>query len=547
MPTVIGIRFKDSGKTYYFDPAEVTPLDLGQSVIVETARGLEMARVAEVAHEVEESTIVGELKPVIRLAEPEDDARWKQLNSRQDELLRRCQEKIAEHELPMGLVKAEYSFDGSRLTFYFTADKRVDFRNLVRDLARTFRTRIELRQIGPRDEAKLLGGIGPCGRILCCSSFLPDYARVSIKMAKDQDLPLNPAKISGVCGRLLCCLAYEHEQYIEMKAEMPRRGSWVQTPEGPGEVWSANVLRGTVTVMLAATGVTEEFTPEKIQESTQEVVATAKARNAEGVTPVVRENKRGERRLLREEFESSDQLAALAALEDRPEERASADDVGAAVRVPNRGRDERRGPPQQRPGGDRPSRPFNGDRPAGAGAPTGRDGRDDRRSGPPRPAGDRPFADRRPGGDRPGADRPQSERPVQSDRPQGDRRPQGVDRPYVPNRPAQPAQPPRDGVELREERRAGHPRPDSTRPNGDRPQGGDRPQEDRPPRPSGDRPFVRPEQRESQPAERLTPPSAPHIPSPSDSADDFSVPQTPPAAGSDTEQMRRRRRRPMGN
>ena len=371
MPNVIGIRFKDSGKTYYFDPAEVTPLDLGQSVIVETARGLEMARVAEIAHEVEESTIVGELKPVIRLAEPEDDARWKQLNSRQDELLRRCQEKIAEHELPMGLVKAEYSFDGSRLTFYFTADKRVDFRNLVRDLARTFRTRIELRQIGPRDEAKLLGGIGPCGRILCCASFLPDYARVSIKMAKDQDLPLNPAKISGVCGRLLCCLAYEHEQYIEMKAEMPRRGSWVQTPEGPGEVWSANVLRGTVTVMLAATGVTEEFTPDKILESTQEVVAIAKARNAEGVTPVVRENKRGERRLLREEFESSDELAALAALEDRPEDRANADDVGAAVRVPNRGRDERRGPPQQRPGGDRPSRPFNGDRPAGAGAPVG--------------------------------------------------------------------------------------------------------------------------------------------------------------------------------
>ncbi|MFM2308761.1 MAG: hypothetical protein RLY87_882, partial [Chloroflexota bacterium] len=468
----------------------------------------------------------------------------------------RCQEKIAEHELPMGLVKAEYSFDGSRLTFYFTADKRVDFRNLVRDLARTFRTRIELRQIGPRDEAKLLGGIGPCGRILCCASFLPDYARVSIKMAKDQDLPLNPAKISGVCGRLLCCLAYEHEQYIEMKAEMPRRGAWVQTPEGPGEVWSANVLRGTVTVMLAATGVQEEFTPEKIQESTQEVVAIAKARNAEGVTPVVRENKRGERRLLREEFESSDELAALAALEDRPEERASADDLGAAVRVPNRGRDggrdggrdDRRGPPQQRPGGDRPNRPFNADRPGGAGAPTGRDGRDDRRGGPPRPSGDRPFGDRRPSGDRPAADRPQGDRPFADRRTQGDGAPrQGGDRPYVPNRPAQPVAP-REGVELREERRAGHPRPDNARPNSDRPQGDRpfadrRPQGDGAPRQGGDRPFVRPEQRAERPQQQ----SEPRIPSPSDSGDDFSVPQTPPANGGDTEQMRRRRRRPMGN
>ena len=545
MPNVVGIRFKDSGKTYYFDPAEVAPLDLGQSVIVETARGLEMARVAEVSHDVEEATIVGELKPVIRLAEPEDDARWKQLNSRQDELLRRCQEKVAEHELPMGLVKAEYSFDGSRLTFYFTADKRVDFRNLVRDLARTFRTRIELRQIGPRDEAKLLGGIGPCGHILCCSSFLPDYARVSIKMAKDQDLPLNPAKISGVCGRLLCCLAYEHEQYIEMKAEMPRRGAWVQTPEGPGEVWNVNVLRGTVTVMLAATGVQEEFTPEKIQESTQEVVAIAKARNAEGVTPVVRENKRGERRLLRDEFGSSDELAALAALEDRPEERATGDDVGAAVRAPNHGRDDRRGPPQQRPSGDRPNRPFNAERPAPAGAPAGRDGRDDRRAAPARPSGDRPFVDRRPGSDRPqGAERPQSDRPFGERRPQGDGAPrQGGDRPYIPNRAAPadaaPTIAPREGMELPEERRAGHPRPDSGRPSGERTTGVERPQ--------GDRPFVRPEQRDAQRIDRPHVPSAPQIPSPSEASDDFSVPETPPAAVGDTEQMRRRRRRPMGN
>ena len=169
----------------------------------------------------------------------------------------------------MRLVKAEYSFDGSRLTFYFTAEKRVDFRTLVRDLARAFKTRIELRQIGPRDEAKLLGGIGPCGRLLCCATFLPDYARVSIKMAKDQDLPLNPTKISGVCGRLLCCLSYEHDQYLAIKAELPRRGAWVQTPDGPGEVVAVNVVRETVSVELGGSGVRDEYSPAQIGEATR--------------------------------------------------------------------------------------------------------------------------------------------------------------------------------------------------------------------------------------------------------------------------------------
>ncbi|NTU86133.1 MAG: hypothetical protein HGA45_43535, partial [Chloroflexales bacterium] len=202
MPIVVGIRFKDSGKTYFFDPRELE-LQPGEDVIVETVRGLELARVAYEQREVPDSEIVGELKPVVRRADPTDLERLRLLQARHDEVLSRCGEKVREHGLPMNLVKAEYSFDGSRLTFYFTAEKRVDFRMLVRDLARTFKSRIELRQIGPRDEAKLLGGIGPCGRVLCCASFLPDYARVSIKMAKDQDLPLNPTKISGVCGRLL--------------------------------------------------------------------------------------------------------------------------------------------------------------------------------------------------------------------------------------------------------------------------------------------------------------------------------------------------------
>jgi cell fate regulator YaaT (PSP1 superfamily) len=208
------------------------------------------------------------------------------LQSRHETVMARCAEKIREHNLPMGLVKTEYSFDGSRLTFYFTSEQRVDFRMLVRDLARTFRSRIELRQIGPRDEAKLLGGIGPCGRALCCATFLPDYARVSIKMAKDQELPLNPSKISGVCGRLLCCLSYEHQQYLDMRAELPAKGEWVQTPDGPGDVLAANVLQGTVTVRLASSGMQENYTHAQIQAATDGVHTVARERAQQGLAPI---------------------------------------------------------------------------------------------------------------------------------------------------------------------------------------------------------------------------------------------------------------------
>ncbi len=338
MPVVVGIRFKDSGKTYFFDPSAVETLNQGDSVIVETVRGLELAKVARAPHSVADAEVVGELKPVIRRAEAADFERMRLLSARHDEVLDRCSEKILEHSLPMRLVKAEYSFDGSRLTFYFTSEKRVDFRVLVRDLARTFKTRIELRQIGPRDEAKLLGGIGPCGRMLCCSTFLPDYARVSIKMAKDQDLPLNPTKISGVCGRLLCCLSYEHEQYLEIKAELPKRGAWVQTPDGPGEVVMVNVVRETVIVELAGSGVHEEFSPSQISEATQRVGTLARSRAEEGIAPFAggppRTEKReppprrepkhsGERRLLRNEIDDPDVLDALALLEEGIEDRGS--------------------------------------------------------------------------------------------------------------------------------------------------------------------------------------------------------------------------------
>ena len=590
MPIVVGIRFKDSGKTYYFDPTQTDAVVQGQYVIVETARGLEMARVSELPHEVEESAIVGELKPVIRHATPEDDVRWKQLNSRQDELIKRCQEKIDEHELPMGLVKAEYSFDGSRLTFYFTADKRVDFRNLVRDLARTFRTRIELRQIGPRDEAKLLGGIGPCGRILCCATFLPDYARVSIKMAKDQDLPLNPSKISGVCGRLLCCLAYEHEQYIEMKAEMPRRGMWVQTPEGPGEVVNVNVLRSTVTVLLSATGVSEEFSPQVIQETTNEVANQAKARNAEGITPAVsHQRNRGERRLLREEFESSDMLAALAALEDKPDEQARGDDIGAAVRQKptdnrrddNRRDDRRNAPPMQdRRGPD--NRPTADRRPGFAPS----DARSPRPDAPPRPDGpprpderrNAPFTPRLPqGGERRPDGPPRNERfvrpdaPARSDNPVREERfvrpdaparsdnpvrEERVVRPDAPARSDNPVReeqitPPTDRPErptLQPERRRMHPDGGNTPARDERPARDNRSFERPAPRPRDEqrpeRPALQPERRSVAPPP--TRPTAPASPDVSSAEDQYSVPQVPPVAQRNDGDILRRRRRKLG-
>jgi cell fate regulator YaaT (PSP1 superfamily) len=309
MTIVVGVRFKDSGKTYHFSPGDI-PLAVGDWAIVETVRGPELGRVASQPAEAPPEELLGELKPVLRRATQADIDSLTHYQQYLDEALAICAEKVAEHHLPMALIKAEYNFDGSRLTFFFTSDKRVDFRALVRDLARTFHTRIELRQVGPRDEAKLLGGIGPCGRLLCCSTFLPDFARVSIKMAKDQDLPLNPVKISGVCGRLLCCLSYEHEQYLEIKAELPPRGAWVRTAEGPGEVIAVNVVRETATVELA-NGNTIDCTAAEIAEVTEQVAAEARSRNAAGITPVARG-------LLHADSPPEVDAAMLDALEDRP-------------------------------------------------------------------------------------------------------------------------------------------------------------------------------------------------------------------------------------
>src|SRR5437660_5289531 len=252
--TIVGIRFRPAGRIYYFDPQEQS-FTTGQYVIVETVRGTEAGRVVIASKKIAEGDLSDPLKPVLRLATEDELRTMLSFKSKEKEALMRCHERIQQHQLPMKLVEAEYTFDGSRLTFYFTAEERVDFRALVRDLAATFRTRIELRQIGARDQAKLQGGVGPCGKTLCCSSWITEFGVVSIKMAKEQGLPLNPAKISGVCGRLLCCLSYENENYIQAKQSMPQMGAILHTPSGPGRVVSVNVPRNSVEVMLES-GVT---------------------------------------------------------------------------------------------------------------------------------------------------------------------------------------------------------------------------------------------------------------------------------------------------
>ncbi len=246
---ITGVRFRPAGRIYHFDPQDQT-YTTGQYVIVETARGVEAGRVVIAAKKIAESDLSDPLKPILRLATEDELRMMLSFKSKEKDAIVRCGERIVQHKLPMKLVEAEYTFDGSRLTFYFTAEERVDFRILVRDLAATFRTRIELRQIGARDQAKQQGGVGPCGKTLCCSSWITDFGVVSIKMAKEQSLPLNPSKISGVCGRLLCCLSYENDNYIQAKQQMPQIGAMLSTPSGPGKVVSVNVPKDSVEVML---------------------------------------------------------------------------------------------------------------------------------------------------------------------------------------------------------------------------------------------------------------------------------------------------------
>ena len=249
MVKVVGVKFKDTGKAYFFAPGKFEP-KAGEAVIVETARGLEYGIVSMCAKEVSEEEIVAPLKEIVRIATPQDKAQVEKNKKKEKEAFLICEEKIAAHKLDMKLVDVEYTFDSNKILFYFTAEGRVDFRELVKDLAAVFRTRIELRQIGIRDEAKMLGGIGICGRGLCCSTYLDGFHPVSIKMAKEQGLSLNPTKISGNCGRLMCCLKYEQNCYDEFYKIAPSVGAVVSTPKGKGVVQSITMLKGIAKVKL---------------------------------------------------------------------------------------------------------------------------------------------------------------------------------------------------------------------------------------------------------------------------------------------------------
>lgn len=249
MTKVVGVRFKDTGKTYYFDPKGLE-IKKGDLVVVETARGMECGVAQYAPKEVAENEVTAPLKPVLRIATARDKQILEENKEKEKRAYEVCLQKIEKHKLDMNLTEVEYAFDGSKILFYFTADGRVDFRELVKDLASTFHTRIELRQIGVRDEAKMLGGLGVCGRPFCCSTFLNDFHSVSIKMAKEQGLSLSPSKISGTCGRLMCCLKYEQDAYEDAVKRLPKNDSFVLTPDGTGNVSDVNVLKETVNVRL---------------------------------------------------------------------------------------------------------------------------------------------------------------------------------------------------------------------------------------------------------------------------------------------------------
>lgn len=263
MYDVVGVRFKKAGKIYYFDPGDIS-IEKDDFVIVETVRGVEFGRCVIAPKQVGENDVVLPLKKVLRIADQKDRMIVEENKQAAHEAYQVCSDKVNEHDLDMKLVDVEYTFDRNKVIFYFTADGRVDFRELVKDLAAIFRTRIELRQIGVRDEAKMLGGIGPCGRMLCCSTFLGDFDPVSIKMAKDQNLSLNPTKISGLCGRLMCCLKYENDEYEAAKEQLPDLGEIIETPHGRGKVVGLNILERVLQVQFKDQERVLEYTLEEI-------------------------------------------------------------------------------------------------------------------------------------------------------------------------------------------------------------------------------------------------------------------------------------------
>ena len=267
MAIVTGVKFRNAGKVYYFSPGDVDNIEIGSGVIVETARGLEFGTICMMPTEISDGSVVKPLKSIIRLATEEDVKKKEENDAKREEALALCQEKIDKHGLEMKLIDVEYTFDNNKIVFYFTADGRVDFRELVKDLAGVFRMRIELRQVGVRDEAKILGGCGPCGNGLCCATWMSEFQPVSIKMAKTQNLSLNPTKISGICGRLMCCLKYENDTYIDLRKGMPEVGEIVETKDGKGKVIDTNLLAGKLRVRLF-TGEQDEDGSEKLSTDT---------------------------------------------------------------------------------------------------------------------------------------------------------------------------------------------------------------------------------------------------------------------------------------
>ena len=283
MAEIIGVRFKPVGKTYYFDPQDFE-INKGDNVIVETSRGIEYGTVVVGRKEINDDELLKPIKPIMRPAQQEDHERYRENKKKEKEAFDICAEKIKRHGLEMKLIEVEYTFDGSKILFYFTADGRVDFRELVKDLAMVFRTRIELRQIGVRDESKTIGSIGVCGRSLCCSKFLGEFAPVSIKMAKEQGLSLNPSKISGACGRLMCCLKYEQDTYEELLKKLPRHGALVKTPDGNGIVESVSVLKEKVKVSV---GEEKERTIKEYSASEIKVLKNTKRREDEDAVETI--------------------------------------------------------------------------------------------------------------------------------------------------------------------------------------------------------------------------------------------------------------------
>ena len=335
MTKVIGVRFRTAGKVYFFDPLQLE-IKRGDHVIVETARGIEFGTVVAGVHEVEDDKVIQPLKPVMRIAGERDIEQEAANKEKEKEAFKICKEKILKHGLEMKLIDAEYTFDNNKVLFYFTADGRIDFRELVKDLASVFKTRIELRQIGVRDETKIRGGIGICGRPLCCHSYLSDFVPVSIKMAKEQNLSLNPTKISGVCGRLMCCLKNEEDTYEELNRKLPGVGDYVQTADGlHGEVQSVNVLRQLVKVLV------EVGDEKELKEYEADTLQFKRRRGKKGGQELSKEEQRELEKLEQvEEREEAEERAEKRAEQrpDRREQRAEGENRGD-----NRGGDNRNG------------------------------------------------------------------------------------------------------------------------------------------------------------------------------------------------------------